>query len=95
MPSLFCTNALEGSGDTSNIPKYSAKDVGVRELHLKQQWKPQKTGSDLEQMREAARGHLSSAHSALLLCLPLFAASAPGAWASAALFLVHVSPFCL
>lgn len=95
MAFLFCTNPLEQSWEASSIPKCGVKDAGVGELSPKQQWEPWKTGPDLEQMWEAAGGCLSSAQSALLLCLPLFTASAPVAWASLTLFLAHISPFCL
>lgn len=52
-------------------------EVGEAGASPGQRWEQRKAGSDLEQMWGPARGHLSSALSALLLCLPHFAASAP------------------
>lgn len=75
--SFLKRSPLEWSWDASSIQKCREKDASGGEVSLEPWWKLQKTGSDLEQMWEAARGRLSSARSALLLCLPLFAASAP------------------
>lgn len=76
--SLFCTNPRHGL----EVPAMARNGGGggrsrCREVSPGRRRERRKAGPDLEQMWGSAGGHLSAALSALLLCLPHFAASAP------------------